>query len=152
MRQTMQFECSIEIDAPLEFVTEHFSNRENQKKWHDGLISITPLEGELGTVGSKCELDYGKFKIIETVTVSQLPHEYSGEFDTPKTCRNSMKNFFEPVGEGTNYRVEVEYTYMLWILRVMNLFKPNMMKNQVEDYLAKFKSVVESEFLATKPS
>ena len=97
-------------------------------------------------------LIFGFRKRASPVTQLEAPVVVAGAPFPTKTCRNTMKNFFEASGEGTRYRVEVEYTYMFWILKIMTFFKPGLMKKQVDDYLVRFKEVVESEWATAQNS
>ena len=41
----MKFTCSVDIDLPIDKVTEFFDNTENLKEWQDGFLRIEPISG-----------------------------------------------------------------------------------------------------------
>ena len=81
----MKYEVQIEINQPIDRVIELFDSTENLYKWQEGLKEFKHLEGEPGQVGAKSQLRFemGKRKIemTETITVRDLPNEFSGTYE-----------------------------------------------------------------------
>ena len=132
---------------PREKVVEHFSNRDNQPKWFDDLKSVEVVEGVAGETGSKSLLTYNSFELHETVLENRLPDEFVGDYLTKGTCRNKMKSSFHQIDENrTRYDVEVtDYEFYGLMVKVMAFVMPGAFKKQVNNYLARFKEVVEIE-------
>ena len=82
---------------------ELFDNPENLYKWQEGLISYEHVSGEPGKVGAKSRMRYrwGKREIemIETITVRNLPDEFSGTYDAGQTF-NEFRNYFYETEQG----------------------------------------------------
>lgn len=144
----MKFNCSVDIKAPLEKVIDLFDDPDNLKEWQDGFESFENLSGEPGQPGTKSRMIYnirGKpMELIETITVRNLPHEFSGTYDH-KHMSNSMKNYFEDLGDGqTRYRTEVEYTqFHSFPIKILAKLFPGMFKKQVQKWMDQFKGFVE---------
>lgn len=98
----MNYSSEIEIDRPVDKVVELFDNPDNMDKWMQGLESFERISGKPGQVGAKSLLKFkmGKRKIemIETITVSNLPEEFSGTYEA-KGVYNIVKNRFVPLPE-----------------------------------------------------
>lgn len=146
----MKFESSIQIDAPLEFVVDHFRHRSNLTKWHPDLTKIEPLDGQPGTTGSRTLLKFKHFEMVETVLENELPDRYLGDYDTPGICKNTLESRFENVNGQTVYRVRIDYQKFNWMMRLMSILMPWMLKGQVRKFLKKFRDTVESEYGETE--
>ena len=96
------FTCSVEIALPVEKVIELFKNTENLKEWQDGFISFEHISGTPGEPGAKSRMQYkiGKrqIELIETITVNNLPQEFSGTYEA-KQMTNTMTNRFTSLDE-----------------------------------------------------
>ena len=96
----MKYTNEVVINLPLKKVIELFDSEENLFKWQPELISFEHLSGEKGEVGAKSKLRYtmGKREIemIETITVKNLPKEFSATYEA-KDVWNEMKNYFEEI-------------------------------------------------------
>jgi len=80
----MNYSTTIDIDLPIDRVIELFDNPDNMKKWQPQLESFEHVSGESGKPGAKSKLKYkmGKREVemIETITVNNLPDEFSGTY------------------------------------------------------------------------
>lgn len=141
----MKFDVSIDIEAPVDAVANHFANRDNQLKWFPDLKEIKVLEGNQGQQDCKTLLKYGTFEIVETVVENRLPDEFLGDYETPGICRNTMKTEFTSQGSGTTCKVTVDYTELNWFMKFMSVCMPWTLKGQVKKYLKKFKQTIEDE-------
>jgi uncharacterized membrane protein len=148
--KNMKFSCSVEINKPVEKVIELYDNTENLKKWQDGFVSLEHLSGKPGTPGAKSKLIYkiGKreIELIETISVKNLPHEFSALYET-KTMVNTMTNRFIPIGEEkTKYETEIEYTRFNGVMpKMMAFLMPGVFKKQTQKWLNQFKVFAEKE-------
>jgi len=145
----MKFQCHVDIDAPRAQVVKLFDSIDNLKEWQDGFESFETIAGQQGEVGAKAKITYimrGKpMELIETITVKDLPREFSGTYEHVH-MDNSMRNVFEELGDGTRtrYTAHVEYTALKsFMVRVMAKLFPGMFKKQVQKWLDQFKAFVE---------
>lgn len=143
----MKYTCKIEINKPLNEVIALFDNVDNMYKWMKGLESVEPISGIQGEVGSKMKLTFQmgkrKMEMIETITVKDLPREFSGTYDA-NGVHNIVKNFFEPIGDTrTLYLTEQEFQFKGFMKLIGFLF-PGAFKKQSMKYLEDFKAFVEN--------
>ena len=144
----MKYTVDIEINLPRERVLELFENADNMSKWMDGLQSFEHLSGEPGQVGAKSKLVFkmGKrdIEMIETVTVRNLPDEFSGTYDA-NGVHNIVKNFFVQLPNGnTKYLTEQEFQFK-GFMKIIGFLFPNTFKKQSLKYLVDFKRYAENE-------
>ena len=142
----MKYSCEIEINQPVEKVIELFDNSDNMGKWMEGLQSFEHLSGEPGQVGSKSRLRFkmGKreMEMIETITVRNLPDEFSGTYEA-NGAFNIVKNKFFPLPGGrTLYVNELEFQFK-GFMKVIGFLMPGMFKKQSMKYLTAFKNFAE---------
>lgn len=142
----MKYTCKIEINRPIHEVIELFDNVDNMYQWMKGLQSVEPISGVQGEVGAQMKLvfEMGKRKIemIETITVKDLPREFSGTYDA-KGVHNIVKNFFEPISDfKTLYITEQEFQFS-GIMKVIGFLFPGAFKKQSMKYLEDFKEFVD---------
>ena len=143
----MKYSQEIIIDAPIQKVIQLFDDPNQMDKWMKGLISFEHLSGTQGQPGAKSKLKFqmGKREIemIETITVRNLPHEFSGTYDA-KGVHNIVKNYFEEISENqTRYTTENEFQ-MKGFMKIMAWLMPAAFKKQSMEYLVNFKNFVES--------
>jgi len=144
----MKYTVDIEIYLPRERVIELFDNADNMSKWMEGLQSFEHLSGEPGQVGAKSKLVFkmGKrdIEMIETVTVRNLPDEFSGTYDA-NGVHNIVKNFFVQLPNGnTKYQTEQEFQFK-GFMKIIGLLFPGAFKKQSLKYLVDFKRYAENE-------
>ena len=143
----MKYSSEISISLPREKVIELFDNPENLKHWQPGLISYEHIEGDYGKAGSKMLLKYkmGKREIemIETITVRNLPDEFSGTYEA-KGVWNKVKNTFtEPQAGTTIWTSENEFKFK-GFMKLMAMVMPGAFKKQSYKYLKQFKEYAEN--------
>ena len=143
----MEFTLEIEINKPIERVVELFDNPDNMIKWMEGLQSFEPLSGTPGQPGAKSRLKFkmGKREIemIETVTVRNLPDEFSGTYEA-NGVYNIVKNKFVKLSETkTKYITEQEFQFN-GFMKLMAFLMPGAFKKQSLKFLTDFKSFVEN--------
>jgi carbon monoxide dehydrogenase subunit G len=144
----MKYTCSIDIDKPIDDVIRLFDNPDNLKYWQPGLLSYEHLSGTPGELGARAKLHYkmGKREIemIETVIKRDLPHEFTGSYETNGVV-NISKNFFEPINEKrTRYTSEQEFK-LSGFMKIMGWFMPGSFQKESEKYLRQFKDFAESK-------
>lgn len=142
----MKYTQQIEINLPREKVIDLFDNPDNMKHWQPGLVSFELIEGEAGQTGAKMLLKYkmGKREIemIETITVRNLPDEFSGTYEA-KGVWNEVKNTFEATSDNnTIWKTENEFKFK-GFMKLMAAIMPGAFKKQSFKYLQYFKEFAE---------
>jgi hypothetical protein len=144
----MRYSCEVIINLPRQRVIELFDNPENLKHWMPGLISFEPVSGVPGQPGaiSRLEFQMGKRKMVmtETITVRNLPSEFSGTYDV-QNVYNEVKNYFEEVGpQQTRYSTD-NYFRFSGVMKLFAFFMQSAFKKTSQDYLNRFKAFAESK-------
>ncbi len=142
----MKFKQEIIIQQPIEKVIELFNDPENLKKWMSGLVSFEHLHGNPGEVNAQSKLIFkmGKrnIEMIETIEVSNLPHELSGTYQAGGVF-NRVKNFFEPIdSNNTLYQTENEFQFK-GFMKIIAFLMPGAFKKQSFKYMTDFKEFAE---------
>lgn len=124
-----------------------FDNAENLSKWMKGLQSFEHLSGTPGQAGAKSKLVFqmGKrrMEMIETITASNLPEEFSGTYETNGVI-DTVKNKFVPIpGNKTKYVTEHEFK-LAGFMKIIAWLAPGMFKKQSMKYLEDFKNFAEA--------
>jgi len=144
----MKYKADIEINSPIDKVVELFDNPDNMGKWMEGLQSFEPISGTPGQPGAKARLVFlmGKRKIemIETITVRNLPVEFTGTYEADGVY-NIVKNSFSILSDNrTLYETEQEFRFS-GFMKIIAFVMPGAFKKQSLKYLAAFKNYVETQ-------
>ncbi|MDZ4722758.1 MAG: SRPBCC family protein [candidate division Zixibacteria bacterium] len=144
----MKYSVNIDINLPRERVVELFDNPDNLKKWMEGLLSFEHLSGVPGKPGAKSRLKFQmgnrEIEMIETITVRNLPDEFSGTFEA-KGVFNVVTIKFVPVSANqTKYISEQEFQFS-GMMKAMGFLMPGAFKKQSMKYLTAFKNFAENE-------
>ncbi|QQS35840.1 MAG: SRPBCC family protein [Ignavibacteriales bacterium] len=142
----MKYSTEIEINLPVNKVIELFDNPDNMKEWQPGLESFEHLSGTPGQPGAKSKLKYkmGKREIemIETVTVRNLPEEFSGTYKA-KGVFNIVKNKFVPLNDGkTKYITEHDFQFT-GMMKLFGLLMPGAFRKESFKLMKQFKEFAE---------
>lgn len=144
----MKYTKEILINKPVEEVVALFDNPENMKKWMEGLQSFEHISGTPGQPGAQSRLKFkmGKREIemIETVTVNNLPHEFSGTYEA-KGVFNLVSNKFIKITENTTKYVSDQEFQFKGFMKLIGFLFPNAFKKQSMKYLEDFKRFAEAE-------
>jgi uncharacterized membrane protein len=144
----MKYKAEIEINSPIEKAVALFDNPENMGKWMEGLLSFEHISGEPGQPGAKARLKFqmGKREVemIETITVRNLPGEFTGTYKA-KGVFNIVRNSFSPLpGNRTRYETEQEFRFS-GFMKIFAFLMPGAFKKQSLKYLEAFKHYVETQ-------
>ncbi len=144
----MKYTVEIEINLPIGRVIELFDDPNNLKKWQPGLLKFETVSGTPGQPGAKSRLVFkmgkGEMEMIETVTVRNLPEEFSGTYEA-KNVFNIVKNRFLALSENkTKYISENEFQFK-GFMKLIGFFMPGAFKKQSQKYLQLFKEFAEKE-------
>ena len=143
----MKYQMTTVVNVPRDRMLELFDNPDNMKHWQPDLVSFEHLSGEPGEVGAKSLLKYetkrGKMEMVETITLKNLPEEFSGSYDM-KGMHNEIKNFFEVVDENTTKWIfHSEFQFEGFLMKLMSAIMPGMFKKQSKEIMANFKQFAE---------
>jgi hypothetical protein len=144
----MKYWNEVIINLPLDRVIELFDSEENLFKWQPELISFEHISGEKGEVGAKSLLKYkmGKREVemTETITVKDLPREFSGTYEA-KGVWNEVKNYFEVIDESTTkWHSDCQFKFS-GFMRVIAFFMPGTFIKQSQKFLDQFKTFAEGD-------
>lgn len=144
----MKYSVEIEINLPRKKVLELFDSTENLFKWQPGLISFDHISGTAGEVGAKSKLLYkmGKREIemVETITVKNLPDEFSGTYEA-KGVWNEVKNYFHEIDENTTKWVSENEFKCSGFMKIIAWLMPGNFKKETKKYLIYFKEFTENQ-------
>lgn len=143
----MEYTSTIIIEVPIDTFIKKLDNHENMKHWQRGLVSFEHVSGDPGKIGAKMKLNYNfgkrKMTLLETITKNNLPHKLHLHYDT-KGLHNIQKNYFEETPEGyTKWVSKSEFIATEFMMRMMTVFMPNIIKKQTMQYLLDFKNFAE---------
>lgn len=144
----MKYSTEIEIELPVARVVELFDNPENMKHWMEGLVSFEPLSGTPGEPGARSRLRFKmgrrEIEMTETITVRNLPHEFSGAYEAQGVVNKSTHRF-QPIGESkTRYVSEQEFNFT-GFMKLIAWLMPGAFKKQSLKYQQDFKRFAESQ-------
>ena len=143
----MKFTVEIKINLARNKIIELFDSTENLKKWQPGLLSFEHQSGTPGEVGAKSRLQYkmGKREIemVETITVKNLPDEFSGIYEA-KGVWNEVKNYFYEVNKNTTKWVSENEFRCSGFIKIIAFFMPGSFKKETMKYLEYFKEFSEN--------
>lgn len=146
----MKYTLEVEIDRPVQEVTELFDNPDNLKYWMDSLVSFEHLTGIPGQPGAQSRLLFkmGKrnVEMIETITTRNLPEEFSGTYEA-NGVYNEIRNKFEPLsGNRTKYTAENSFEFR-GFMKLVAFLIPGAFKKQSLKYMEDFKDFAENNNL-----
>lgn len=143
----MKFTCEVIINLPIDKVIALFDDPNNLSKWMEGLQSFEHLSGTSGQPGARSKLTFinrgRQMVLFETVTVRNLPHEFSGTYEANGVF-NTVKNHFEKIDDShTRYRTENEFRFS-GFMKLIAFLWPGAFKKQSMKFLTDFKNFAES--------
>ena len=145
----MKYMTEIEIDRRRTMVIELFDNPDNLKHWQPGFQSFEHLSGTRGQPGAKSKLVFlnrGRtMEMIETITVRNLPHEFSGTYDI-KGIYNEVRNYFtEVAADKTKWVSHIEFRFSGIGMKILVALFPGMFKKQSQKFMQLFKEFAEKQ-------
>lgn len=146
-RFQMKYRCEIPIELPRDRVIALFDDPDNLPKWQPGLYSFEHLSGEVGQPGARSRLLFDqnrrRIEMIETITVRNLPDEFSGMYET-KGVKNWVVNRFYEVGpRRTRWVSENEFRFC-GLMAIMGFFMRGTFPKQTQEFMSYFKEFAES--------
>ncbi len=129
----MKYSVDIEINLPINRVIELFDNPANLSKWMEGLQSFEHISGTPGQPGAKSRLKFHvrnrDMELIETITVRNLPDEFSGTYETHGIFNIVKNKFIALSGNRTKYVSEQEFQ-LKGIMKLIGFLKSGGFKKQ----------------------
>jgi hypothetical protein len=114
-------------------VIEPFDDPTNLPRWQKGLQSFEAISGTPGQLGAKSRLVFDtngrKMDVSETITVRNLPGEFSGPDEAPGVS-NINKNFFCEVGPNQTRYVNEQESQFSGLMKVVGFFMRGTRKKQ----------------------
>lgn len=83
-------------------------------------------------------------EMVETITVKNLPHEFSGTYDAQGVHNIVSNHFYDISGTRTRYVSAQEFQFK-GMMKVIAFLMPGAFKKQSMKYLKDFKKFVESQ-------
>ena len=143
----LRYTVQIDIALPRDKMIALFDNPANLALWQKGFISMEHVSGQQGQPGAVSRLKYQMgnrtIEMLETITVRNLPFEFSGTYDTAGV-HNIVKNYFEEIDAGnTRWRSYNEFQ-LSGFLKIMGWLMPGTFKKQSMQFMQDFKTFAES--------
>ncbi|MFN0276860.1 MAG: SRPBCC family protein [Chitinophagales bacterium] len=143
----MKYTSEIEINKPRETVVALFDNPDNMKEWMPGLISFEALSGTPGQKGAKSKLKFDmngrKIEMIETITVRNLPDEFSGTYEAKGVWNSVSNRFIALSADKTKWVIENEFKFSGFMMKLIGFLMPGAFKKTSMKYLELFKAFAE---------
>ena len=141
--------CETYIDASVEITVELFADRRNLKKWQDGFKSLTPVDGQPGSVGARSKIIFENkghtIELIETILVNDLPAEFKALYEHSHGSNTTTSSFAEVPGRKTRFTMAIETVAIKGLLpKIMMLIMPGMVKKPTQKWLENFKALAEA--------
>lgn len=143
----MKYTNEIEINLPIEKVIALFDDPANLMKWQPGLIGFEHMSGIPGEPGAKSKLtfkmDKRNVEMIETITVRNLPDEFSGTYEMKGVMTIQKNKFISLSSSKTKWVSESEVKFngaMKFLAPIMK----SAFKKQSYKYQELFKAFAES--------
>ena len=144
----MKYGNEVVIKLPRERVIELFDDEKNLFRWQPELMSFEHLSGQKGQPGARSLLKYKmgerEVEMTETITVRNLPDEFSGTYQA-KGVWNEVVNRFEALDEHTTKWTSYSHFKFRGFMKLMALFMPGVFKKQSQKYMDQFKAFAEEQ-------
>jgi hypothetical protein len=144
----MKFECSTDINLPIDKVVALFEDPKNFGEWQDGFISYEPVSGTPRMEGAKSKITFinrkHKMELIETIQVMNLPAEMTALYEHEHMVNTLTTSFTELPGQRTRYTSGVGYVkFNGFMPKLMAFLMPGMFKKQGQKWADQFKAFAE---------
>lgn len=144
----MKYTQEIIINKPIKEVVALFDNPDNLYEWMEGLQKFEHLSGTPGEPGAKSKLLFKmgnrEIEMIETITVRNLPTEFSGTYEANGGFNIQKNKFISIADNQTKHVTENEFQFKGVMMKLMGFLMPGAFKKQSYKYLKAFKTFAES--------
>lgn len=150
----MKTSNKITIDADAETVWREFDNAENLLKWQSNLKSFTHKSGPAGEPGSVTELVYDengrKVIMTETMTEKRRPDLMASRYESTWGT-GIVVNHFENLGDKqTRWSIYANHRFK-GLMKIMGIFARKSICGRTDDWMQRFKLLVESNAANDQP-
>lgn len=143
----MKYTQEIIINKPIKEVVALFDNSNNLYEWMEGLQKFEHLSGTPGEPGAKSKLLFKmgnrEIEMIETITVRDLPTEFSGTYEANGVFNIQKNKFISIADNQTKHVTENEFQFKGVMMKLMGFLMPGAFKKQSYKYLKAFKTFAE---------
>lgn len=143
----MKYTQEIIINKPIKEVVALFDNPKNLYEWMEGLQKFEHLSGTPGEPGAKSKLLFKmgnrEIEMIETITVRDLPTEFSGTYEANGVFNIQKNKFISIADNQTKHVTENEFQFKGVMMKLMGFLMPGAFKKQSYKYLKAFKTFAE---------
>ena len=143
----MKYTQEIIINKPIKEVVALFDNPNNLYEWMEGLQKFEHLSGTPGEPGAKSKLLFKmgnrEIEMIETITVRDLPTEFSGTYEANGVFNIQKNKFISIAANQTKHVTENEFQFKGVMMKLMGFLMPGAFKKQSYKYLKAFKTFAE---------
>lgn len=143
----MKFRNEIVIDAEPESVWDLFIDPGRLRGWQPTLTDVKPKSGMAAEPGAKTELLYDengrRFVVTETVLETRRPDFLARECESPWS-KAVVVHRFEPVDPGRTRCIVYSRHSFKGVGRFTALFQHGRIERRNDDWLQRFKLLVES--------
>jgi uncharacterized membrane protein len=143
----MRYTQEIIINKPIKEVVALFDNPNNLYEWMEGLQKFEHLSGTPGEPGAKSKLLFKmgnrEIEMIETITVRDLPTEFSGTYEANGVFNIQKNKFISIADNQTKHVTENEFQFKGVMMKLMGFLMPGAFKKQSYKYLKAFKTFAE---------
>ncbi|MEE4178505.1 MAG: SRPBCC family protein [Bacteroides sp.] len=142
----MKYNCSVELDLPIDQVIRLWDDEAHFAEWQDGFQSIVHLEGTPNTPGARSKIIFHQGKnvieLTETILSNKLPEEKKALYDH-QHMTNIQTTCFEPLaGQKTRYFSEVEYSKFNGLMpKILAFLFPGLFKKQSQRWMQNLKAL-----------
>ena len=135
----MKYSLEIEIEKPLDVVSDLFGDVNNLAFWQPGFMGIEEADGE-----TTMSYQHGKrvIKMIEKINVNKLPGEFTASY-TVTGMVMTVQNLFEEIGEGRTKWTSNNECKPSGFMKIMMWIMPGCAKKQSFSYMENFKAFAE---------
>ena len=85
-----------------------------------------------------------RVEMVETITVKNLPDEFSGTYEVDGTVNHITARFIDLGNNRTKYISESEFIFSSFMMKVFAFIMPGMFKKQSLENMQRFKEFAES--------
>lgn len=144
----MKYQCTIQVDLPIDKVVALWTNEAYFKEWQDGFESIEHISGTPNTKGAKSKIIFNgkhKMELLETIISTDLPNEKVGLYEHIHMTNTQTSRFIAIDEHTTQYISEVEYTkFNGFMIKLMAKLFPGKFKQQSQKWMNQFKDFAEN--------
>lgn len=131
----MKYTQEIIINKAIKEVVALFDNPDYLYEWMEGLQKFEHLSGTPGEPGAKSKLLFKmgnrEIEMIETITVRNLPTEFSGTYEANGVFNIQKNKFISIADNQTKHVTENEFQFKGVMMNLMGFLMPGAFKKTI---------------------